>query len=250
MKKSVLFLALFATFAMIFVSCSKKNDSSDNGSNVTAYGITISDNIEFGTVTASETSAVEGTAITLTAIPEDGYTLDHYDVYKTDDQSVTVQVDNNTFVMPAYDVTVDAEFTPVQPDEYGTITVAGQQYTILIGAYNVHFDEDLQANVVTIVLADGMTEDADLFSVVIPYYENIPTGTFNYCMQSTIPEGMCGGLFKSNNNELICMEGDITIAELNGIYTIESSGTATDMMGQGLEISFNVNFEGPFVEEN
>ena len=251
MKKSFLFLALFAAFAMIFASCSKKDDSSSSSSNngggsATEYEIIINNSIEHGTVTASETSAFEGTTITLTAIPEAGYTLDNYDVYNTNEPSEKVQVNNSTFVMPAYDITVNASFLPL---DYGTIIVAGQQYQISVGAYKAYFDEDMHVNVVEIVLADGHTEDADLFSVVIPYCETIPTGTFAYSMQNTIPEGMCGGIFQSNNNVLICMEGEITITELNGNYKIESSGTATDMMGQGLEISFSVDFEGPLVEE-
>ena len=251
MKKSFLYLALFAAFAMVFASCSKKDDSSSSSSNnnggggATEYEILISNSIEHGIVTASETSAFAGTTITLTAIPEEGYMLHNYDVYLTNDSLTKVPVVDNTFEMPVYDVTVFAEFIPL---DYGTITVNGQEYTIKKSAYEAYFDEDLHTNVVAIVLADKLTEDANLFSVMIPYVETIPTDTFTYCMQNTIPEGMCTGVFQASNNRLICMDGNITISELNGIYRIVSAGTATDMEGLGLEISFNVDFEGPLTE--
>lgn len=79
---------------------------------VQLYGITIDDDIENGTVSVvgDVTEAAENDNITLTITPEDGYALKTLTVYKTGDQSTTVSVSNNAFTMPAYAVTVTAEF--------------------------------------------------------------------------------------------------------------------------------------------
>ena len=64
-----------------------------------------------GTLTASKTADIaEGKEITLTATPDDGYQLKAIKAYKTGDANTVVSVDNGKFTMPAYDVTVEAEF--------------------------------------------------------------------------------------------------------------------------------------------
>ena len=140
--------------------------------------------------------------------------------------------------------------TPPPAGNYGTITVAGQEYTIAIGMYHIEYNEDIHANFVTIVLADRIGQNANLYSVSIPYQDNIPLSTFNYSIQVPTPQGSCRGLFSSNGNALLCIGGNITISQVNGKYKIESSGSATDTSGQGLELPFEVDFEGPLTEEN
>ena len=80
-----------------------------NASFVQGCNVTIAD-VEHGTVTASTTGAVPGTTITLTATPETGYYLGSWMVFKTGDVREGVAVTNNSFVLPAYDVTVVAIF--------------------------------------------------------------------------------------------------------------------------------------------
>ena len=80
---------------------------------VQLYDITIATGIEHGTVALtnpSATPAAEGDNVALTVTPDDGYALKALTVYKTGDQSTTVSVSNNAFTMPAYAVTVTAEF--------------------------------------------------------------------------------------------------------------------------------------------
>ena len=83
----------------------------------TPYNITLVDD---GTKTGGNTfstspagSAIGGSTVTLTANPNGCYTFTSWSVYKTGDQSTTVDVDGNTFEMPEYDVTVDATFTQI-----------------------------------------------------------------------------------------------------------------------------------------
>ena len=141
--------------------------------------------------------------------------------------------------------------TPVPPtSNYGTITLGDQSYTIIIGGYSVDYSEELQANVVTIALADGTTESANVYGLAIPYYENIPTGTFEYVVLNEA-EHMCMGVFTqgATQNAMICMSGTATITQSGSKYKIVSSGLASDNPLGGTGIQFSVNFEGPLVSE-
>ena len=77
--------------------------------NSTYYDIALG-TVSHGNINASETSARSGTSITLTAMPSTGYSLYAWYVFKTGDMSTTVNVSGNSFVMPAYNVTVMATF--------------------------------------------------------------------------------------------------------------------------------------------
>ncbi len=84
---------------------------------VVTYTVTVDEDIENGSITASPLVASEGDTITLTATADPGYKLDHFllgDVAFTE----------YTFPMPAQDVTVSAVFVekPVLPGVTYTIT--------------------------------------------------------------------------------------------------------------------------------
>ena len=63
-----------------------------------------------GTITASVGAAQAGETVTLTVTPNTGYTFMEWNVYQTSNPGNTVSVTNNSFTMPAYDVTVSAVF--------------------------------------------------------------------------------------------------------------------------------------------
>ena len=84
-----------------------------------ALAITIADS-EGGSVTASPGAAAEGATITLTATPAEGYELASITVKDASENEVTVN-DDNTFTMPATDVTVTATFTKLPVDVNITI---------------------------------------------------------------------------------------------------------------------------------
>ena len=77
--------------------------------NNTYYDIALG-TVSHGSINASANSAKSGTTITLTAAPDNGYSLYAWYVFKTGDMGTTVSVNGNTFVMPAFDVTVMASF--------------------------------------------------------------------------------------------------------------------------------------------
>ena len=78
------------------------------------YYIDIDDEIVGGTVgfvaTEHNNRAAAGTVITLTNIPDAGYTFEAYKVYKQDEPTTIVPVTNGTFTMPEYNVTVSGTF--------------------------------------------------------------------------------------------------------------------------------------------
>ncbi len=77
------------------------------------HTVTVSGDIEHGTVTSDKASAAEGDTVTLTVTPEDGYALDTLTVTQGE---TAVTVENDQFTMPAGDVTVTVTFTQSLPD--------------------------------------------------------------------------------------------------------------------------------------
>lgn len=74
----------------------------------TKYNVNIDSNISGGTISATPTSAAEGTEITLEATPDDSYQLDSW--YVLDGEANEITVTDNKFTMPASDVEVSATF--------------------------------------------------------------------------------------------------------------------------------------------
>ena len=85
--------------------------------NTTQYTVSIADGITNGTVSASPTSCVVGTQVTLTITPatSGGYYLETLTVTDEDDNEIEVDEDNR-FIMPASNVTVNATFSNYPKD--------------------------------------------------------------------------------------------------------------------------------------
>ena len=77
--------------------------------NNTIYHIALG-TVSHGSISTSTQTALSGTSITLSATPATGYSLYSWYVFKTGDMNTTVNVSGNSFVMPAFDVTVMATF--------------------------------------------------------------------------------------------------------------------------------------------
>ena len=97
---------------------------------IPTYSITVETDGN-GTAFASPASAPEGTTITLTAVPNSGYHFDRFEVVSGD-----ITITNNTFTMPAGDVTVKAVFDrdssggAHHPDAGSTKTASSDRYEI------------------------------------------------------------------------------------------------------------------------
>ena len=106
---------------------------------------------ENGTVTASTDKASKGSTVTLTVAPEQGYELDTLTVTAIEGSGGTVSVSNdNSFTMPASDVTVSATFKQagtVTPPTY-TVTTP----TVDNGSVNVSPKNASKGDTVTITV--------------------------------------------------------------------------------------------------
>ena len=81
---------------------------------VVTYAISVDDDVENGSISASAEEAEAGTTVTLTATADEGYHFVSWTVTDDDDNAVTVT--GNQFVMPESDVYVTATFEENQGD--------------------------------------------------------------------------------------------------------------------------------------
>ena len=91
------------------------------------YTITVAET-ENGTVVADKAEAEEGETVTLTVTPAEGYQLDALTVMNGE---VEVEVVDNTFTMPAGNVTVTATFAEIPPVTYPINVVAAENGTVV-----------------------------------------------------------------------------------------------------------------------
>ena len=150
--------------------------------NTTMYTVTCDNNVENGTISVSSPSALSGTTITLTATPDDGYSLYSWYVYKTGDMNTTVTVTDNKFIMPSYDVTVAASFaqgSAAANGDYVKVTSANDltsgQYLIVYEGGNKAFNGalttlDAANNYISVTISDNTiasdaTTDAAAFTI-------------------------------------------------------------------------------------
>lgn len=98
-----------------------------------AYSITCATSLSHGSVsvTGNATTAYAGDVVTISANPDSGYQLEEWDVYKTGDSGTKVTVTNNSFTMPAYDVTVSAVFSE---NNNGPVTVSMNSFDATSGS--------------------------------------------------------------------------------------------------------------------
>lgn len=94
-----------------------------------AHRIDIDKNIQHGKVQADRQKAVEGQQVTLEGQGEGDYVLDKFTVYKTGSPKDTVPVNEKSFKMPDFDVTVTAAFrnalrVSIDSVAHGTIQVS------------------------------------------------------------------------------------------------------------------------------
>ena len=137
---------------------------------VPGYSVTLASSAN-GTISANPTGGPAGTTINLTATPATGYVLSSWVVYKTGDLNTTVIVTNNSFTLPAYDVTVVGIFTQPQG---GDVTI-GSGTTTNNGNYlptSVNYEYSLTQQIYTAAeLGDAAT------IIAIGFYYNTATAS-------------------------------------------------------------------------
>ena len=145
MKKSNLRCAI-AMIALIFGFAACQNDATK------MYSVTVSSDIEHGSVTVDKTSVQEGDVVSLTVTADDGYSLEELSVKDSSDNLITLT--DNTFAMPASNVTVNASFA-----KYFTVTYKSKHGTAP-AAISVKENTALTAGQIAALSAEGFTFDA------------------------------------------------------------------------------------------
>ncbi len=133
---------------------------------VPGYNVTLATPMN-GSISANPVGGPAGTTITLTATPDMGYVFNSWIVYKNGDLNTTLTVNNNSFTMPAYDVTVVGIFTEPQG---GDVTIGSGEGTSS-GNYlptSTYYEYSLTQQIYT---ADELGEAASIIAISF-YYNN------------------------------------------------------------------------------
>lgn len=141
------------------------------------YAVNIDEAIENGTVTADLTIAAEGTEVTLTVTPVDGYELESLTVMNGETE---VAVNDNKFTMPAGDVTITATFKLVESEPTYAVTItAPKDSTVSVGTMRSYY-------IYSFAEQKGKVEGAD----TVTYGFDVPTTSGNAFVRVQNPKGV------------------------------------------------------------
>ncbi len=211
--------------------------------NNTYYNIALG-NVSHGSISTSESSAKSGTTIYLTATPESAYSLYAWYVYKTGDMNTTVSVNNSSFVMPAYNVTVMATFVQgeVGNGDYVKVTSAltdwSGEYLIVYGTGNKAFNGgltelDAVGNTISVTInnnsitANSTTNAAKFTIATVNNGYSIQAASGKYIGNTS----NSNGLTASNTpmvNTLTYNGGNIDIVSSGGAYLRYNANTGQE----------------------
>ena len=204
--------------------------SASFGVNNTYYNIALG-SVSHGNISANKQSALSGTSVNLTATPASGYSLYSWYVFKTSDMNTTVSVSNNSFTMPAFDVTVMATFVQSSTGNYEKVTTAPSDWS---GEYLIVYETGGKAFNGALTNLDGT---GNYVSVTISDYTIAADNTTNAARFTIAP--MTGGYSiqaasgkyignGSNSNSLTSSDSPLanTLAFNNGNVDIIGSGGA------------------------
>lgn len=190
---------------------------------------------------ADLTSVASGTTITLGNTPADGYKLDAYDVYKTDDATTKVTVKDGKFKMPAYAVTVSATFslsieTPVLSEAAGDKDDAfSVKVTNYNGDYSYYYtlDGTDPTNASTpYVDADGIAINASCTLKVIAYKGDVTSPVVSAAY--TLPLMTMDAIFAAAGSSATSVRVKFTDCVVTGVSG--DNVYLTDNAGKGLII--------------
>lgn len=126
---------------------------------------------------------------------------------------------------------------------YGTITFGNQTITIVHSGYTIGYDEDLDADIIGIALAQA--DDEQGAAIAIPFYSTVPTGQFTLTVSEEPEDGEAGlAIVLDAAPAYVATQGTITISQNGNNYTIDASGSSMSIMGTDVK-DFTLHFTGP-----
>ena len=219
-----------------------------------AYRITLADEDGFATggqYKVSATSAQAGTTITLEYEVEDGYTFDGWSVTKADDASTEVSVTSDAFVMPAYDVQVQAVFTLI-PTYTATWMANGSVHSSQSGLYageTPTMPGDAESCSPTRLFM-GWTSDGsfsksdeapnDLFTASAPTISNADVTFYAVYADKEISEGAGTSYVKVTSDEDIT-DGQYLIVYETGSVAFNGGLETLDVVSNTIEVTISDN---------
>ena len=154
--------------------------------------VTIDGAIQNGSINVSgvaDLNAVAaGTVLTLDNTPKAGYKFVKYNVYKTDEPTTEIDVDNSKFTMPEYDVTVSATFTSIKELDKIEVNTTDVKKTFWQGEafssngleVTAYYTDGTSAEVTPTNITGGNTANAGEITVTVSYTEGSNTKTTTY----------------------------------------------------------------------
>ena len=216
----------------------------------TMSAVTIDNGITNGSVTvtgASDlTSVAEGTELTLSNTPANGYKLKAYDVYKTGESSTKVTVTESKFSMPEYAVTVSATFEPLKTLTSIEITTPATQTTFWKGetfnydglVVTAHY-QGAEDEVVTPTVT-GSTATEGEQTVNVSYTEGVEKTTSYTITVRDIANTKETAFTVAEARDIIDKLGTASAVYAKGIV----SGIVTAYSSQHGNISYNISADG------
>ena len=210
------------------------------------YTVTVANNIEGGTVTATPTSAKAGDTVTVTATPADGYELDTITVTGASGV-VTVNADN-TFTMPAENVTVSATFKAAPPagDKEISLSQVKLSQDSFSWDWYVTFGEVGYVSKVSKVTVNGTEWAAKDYSVSSggAYKKDTENNRLEFAAKE----------FSSNSTIPVLKSGDVITITAAGYknltmkFVVDADGKASLVAddGKGDPLELHVKIEGSF----
>ena len=154
--------------------------------------VTIDNAIQNGSISvsgAADLNAVAaGTMLTLDNTSDAGYKFVKYNVYKTDEPTTEIDVENSKFTMPEYDVTISATFTSIKEldkIEVNTTNVKkafwqGEAFSSDGLEVTAYYTDGTSAEVTPTNITGGNTANAGEITVTVSYTEGSNTKTTTY----------------------------------------------------------------------
>lgn len=199
------------------------------------YSITIAEGIENGTIEASAETAVEGTEITVTATPAEGYLLETLTYVYEGAEPIDIKA-TKSFEMPAADVTINATFAEIPEAYFEHVTEALDDWS---GDYLIAYQKDENSLfALTNIIKINTNNVGDTLNI-IGYMNNglIVANDATLAFRVKIEQSENGYTMKLNNNGYLgWLSGNTLVAA----ETVESSNYEWNIsVSEGMTIIAN-----------
>ena len=157
-----------------------------NAETVQTYKITTADTTH-GTVTVDPTSAKKGDTVTITAVPDTGYSLNSLTAADSIGQNISIT--DSKFKMPASDVTIKAVFEKKAADAEEEISIGDISVKVdsFNGLWQFHFKDSNYLNSVNQISVNNAAWEASRFTPSMGGKYRIKDGSLEFAQKSYGP---------------------------------------------------------------